>query len=240
MNYLKILGLSENYTEKELKDNYRNLVKKYHPDISNFDTNDIIKDINLSYSEALSEIKTRKEVKKTIPKRKKNRDIKIEKEITINELLSESNVLVTFNVGNTNDKVNLKLKKGMEYGSTIMFKGVGFQDDPSLNPGNLYVTIIPSRKDRNVEIVDSDIFIDAYIDLMDIIIGDSEIEVSEGYKIKIELSEDNLKDHKLIIEGKGLYDSNLERGNLYIDLYIQKRKYKKEIIDSLKYLRNNL
>ena len=35
MNYtkaLKILGLQDNYTEAELKKNYRNLAKKYHPD----------------------------------------------------------------------------------------------------------------------------------------------------------------------------------------------------------------
>lgn len=33
MNYYKVLGVSENATEKEIKKSYKQLVKKYHPDI---------------------------------------------------------------------------------------------------------------------------------------------------------------------------------------------------------------
>lgn len=58
MNYYKILGISENADEKEIKEAYRNLVKKYHPDrYTGSALSDIagekLKEVNIAYDEIM-------------------------------------------------------------------------------------------------------------------------------------------------------------------------------------------
>ncbi len=63
MNYYEILGVKQNASQEEIKDVYKKLVKKYHPDIYKGDKHFAekkIKEINVAY-EVLSNEKTRKE-----------------------------------------------------------------------------------------------------------------------------------------------------------------------------------
>lgn len=63
MNYYEILKVSQKASEKEIKDSYKSLVKKYHPDLYKDDKNfaeNKIKQINEAY-EILSDTKKRKE-----------------------------------------------------------------------------------------------------------------------------------------------------------------------------------
>lgn len=46
---LKILGLGERCTLKELKTRHRDLVKRHHPDTGNSDSNETIQKINAAY-----------------------------------------------------------------------------------------------------------------------------------------------------------------------------------------------
>ena len=46
---LKLLGLTNRYTEKEVKKVYRVLAKKYHPDIAGEHNNHMFAEINKAY-----------------------------------------------------------------------------------------------------------------------------------------------------------------------------------------------
>ena len=63
MNYYEILNISQKATNKEIKNSYKSLVKKYHPDLYKGDKNfaeNKIKEINEAY-EVLSDTSKRKE-----------------------------------------------------------------------------------------------------------------------------------------------------------------------------------
>jgi curved DNA-binding protein CbpA len=63
-DYYKILGVSRNATIKEIKDAYRKLVIKYHPDISRKkETGEMLKEVNEAYT-VLSNPKLREEYDK--------------------------------------------------------------------------------------------------------------------------------------------------------------------------------
>lgn len=61
-NYYEILGVNESFTQEELKKSYRNLSKKYHPDINkdNKEAEEKFKEVNEAYS-ILSDSKKREE-----------------------------------------------------------------------------------------------------------------------------------------------------------------------------------
>jgi DnaJ-class molecular chaperone len=59
MNYYKILNVNKNATKKQIRDAYKELVIKYHPD-KNSDDNSKIKDIINAYT-TLSDDKKREE-----------------------------------------------------------------------------------------------------------------------------------------------------------------------------------
>lgn len=66
MNYYQILGISINATQEEIKNAYREMAKKYHPDLNpGKDTNKEMKEINEAY-EVLSDLEKRKEYDLTI------------------------------------------------------------------------------------------------------------------------------------------------------------------------------
>jgi DnaJ-class molecular chaperone len=46
---LNELGLSENYTDEELKKTYRAMARKYHPDVAGLDSTQKFKDIKMAY-----------------------------------------------------------------------------------------------------------------------------------------------------------------------------------------------
>ena len=46
---LRILGLGERATLKEIKARHRKLVKRHHPDVSNSDDSETIRQVNASY-----------------------------------------------------------------------------------------------------------------------------------------------------------------------------------------------
>ena len=63
MNYYQILNVKQNATQEEIKNAYKSLVKKYHPDVyagDKYVAEKKIKEINVAY-EVLSNPETRKE-----------------------------------------------------------------------------------------------------------------------------------------------------------------------------------
>ena len=52
MNPYEVLGIKPNATDAEIKAAYRNLVKKYHPDINREDpqAEELLKKINMAYT----------------------------------------------------------------------------------------------------------------------------------------------------------------------------------------------
>ncbi len=59
--YYTILGISENATITEIKDAYRKLAKKYHPDTNDLESDEMIKLINTAYTELIKLHKHKKD-----------------------------------------------------------------------------------------------------------------------------------------------------------------------------------
>lgn len=65
VNYYKVLDVSENATLREIKNAYRRLARKYHPDRNPKVSDDVMKNINIAF-EILSDSKKRQEYDKIL------------------------------------------------------------------------------------------------------------------------------------------------------------------------------
>lgn len=99
MTYYEILGISQNSTEKEIKKSYKNLIKKYHPDIYNGDkiiAENKTKEINEAY-EVLSNPTLRQDYDNMISTHFEDDDILNDNEEKTQDTYNSENIMNRYN-----------------------------------------------------------------------------------------------------------------------------------------------
>ena len=208
MNYYNILELEFGASKEEIKKKYRELAKKYHPDISG-DGDEKFKEINEAYS-VLYNNETPNNSRQNHYRGPQPYDMYH----TVNVTLKDTYFGMETKLRIGGKVVDIKIPKGIQSGTTITIKNGGERG------GNLFVQVYVNQDDKKVKKVDSlDLEMTYNVSFIDFI-KSSQIEIYmwDEYICKITIPAGLKTNDKIRIPNKGLKS---DRFNLSGDLYIK-------------------
>lgn len=144
-NYYKILEVSECATAKEIKDSYKSLAKKYHPDKNNNINSNNMVDINIAY-EILSDEKSRYEYNQIFPYKgsskcfKRNINSFNYQEASAARFFAELSKLELNELfPSVNQQQYNKIKKAIKYGTIYELRHLLANTENSIIKGSIHV-----------------------------------------------------------------------------------------------------
>lgn len=234
MDYYNVLGLNKNATTDDIKQAYRKLASKHHPDKGG-DTADFQK-IQEAYA-ILGDEQKRKEYDNpqqnikfnfsnindindifqqfgfnpfnTDPfqahRRPKNQDIRIEVECTLEETLVDQDKTINIRLPNGfNRTISIRIPMGITNGTVVNYPGLGDASINSLPSGNLLVHI-KVLKHPVFEVHGLDLYKNYKINALDAILGcDIAVESLDKRLYNIRIPAGSQHHTKFKIPGKGL------------------------------------
>ena len=248
MDYYQVLGVAKTATQDEIKQAFRKLASKHHPDKGG-DTAQF-QQIQEAYS-VLGDEHKRAEYDNPPQNirfnfggpdindifqhfgfnpfngspfqqaRKRNQDIRIDLEFGLEETLYEQDKTVNIRLPNGSNKTyNIKVPKGITAGTTIKYPGLGETSVQGVTPGDLLVNIRIVRHPE-FEVHGLDLYKIYRIDALDLMLG-CEITVESLDKIlyNVRVPAGSQHDTKFKIPGKGLPGFQVDiQGNLIIVIH---------------------
>ena len=158
MDYYNILGLRPDATDEQIKNSYKKLAKKHHPDAGG-DTElfyqiaeayqTLINPISRQdYDYEFGNVKNYYHPEEVYYKNVKNRDIKISYTITLEESISGKDIDLSYKLSdNSTVTISLHIPAGIRQGDTLRIKGSGDNYIKSNPRGDLLLSInIKSKK----------------------------------------------------------------------------------------------
>lgn len=250
-NYYEILGLEENSTLKEIKNSFRVLAKKYHPDKNKGDTSKskIFIKVNKAY-EILSNKNDRKEYDESLKKFNfegtieswedyfdkffnkkptKGDDVHVYCRLTLEELKVGCEKIITI----SNEKLKVKINPNTKPETTLKISGKGNIIPDCPIPGDLYIKLIP-KPHNYFKLTDSgDLVIQKEISYQDLILGRDIVLNTLTSKVKLTIPKrsDISKEYRL--KGLGLGNGDII---LKLKLYIPSKELSTKEKNSLKEL----
>lgn len=249
MDYYNILGIDRTATSDDIKQAYRKLASKHHPDKGG-DTAEFQK-IQEAYGILSDEQKRRaydnpqQNVKFNFHGdindifqhfgfnpfggdpfqnlKRRNQDIRIELDCTLEETLNDQDKNLNIRLPNGfNKNYNIKIPKGVTTGTVINYPGLGDNSIHGVPSGNLLVNVRVIRHSE-FEVNGLDLYKPYKIDALDAILG-CEITVESIdkrlYNIKVPAGSQN--NTKFKIPGKGLPGFQVDiQGNMIVVLQIE-------------------
>lgn len=248
MDYYKILGVDRSASQDDIKQAYRKLASKHHPDKGG-DTEQF-QIIQEAYS-ILSDLQKKQEYDNPTQKfgfnqqqfadifqhfgfnpfgndpfqqiKRRNQDIRIELECSLEDTLEDQDKTLNIRLPNgSNKNYNIKIPKGVTSGTTIKYPNLGDNSFSNLPSGDLLV-LVKIFKHKEFEVHGLDLYRFYKLNAMDAIVG-TDITIASLdnrlYSIKIPAGTQN--NSKFKIPGKGLpgFQNDIQ-GNLIVVIDIQ-------------------
>lgn len=234
MNYYSVLGVSKDASQNEIKQAYRKLAMKHHPDRGGDAAK--LSEINAAY-EVLGDPGKRAEY--DTPQARftsedinraftegfyrqqvyRNGDTALIAEVSLTDVLKGKDVLATYRLGSGREEsVDIRIPAGIQDGQVLRFRGLG--DDRYPGPrGNLLVKVT-IRPEKNWSRQGNNLVLLYKVNALDMILG-TKITVTtlDGRKIALKIPEGTKADTKFSVADYGLPDPQTQkRGNLYIQI----------------------
>ena len=245
MDYYQVLGVSRTASQDEIKQSFRKLASKHHPDKGG-DTAQF-QQIQQAYA-VLSDEQKRAEYDNPPQNirfnfggpdindifqhfgfspfngspfqqgRKRNQDIKINLDFSLEETLYDQDKTVNIRLPNGSNKTyNIKVPKGITAGTTIKYPGLGDSSIPTVSTGDLLVSIMIKRHPE-FEVNGLDLYKIYNIDVIDLMLGcEITVESLDKTLYNVRVPAGSQHDTKFKIPGKGLPGFQVDiQGNLII------------------------
>ena len=223
MNLYSLLGVDENSTPKQIRDRYRRLAMRHHPDRGGDAVT--FSAIQNAY-EVLINPFSRKEyddenltedfpddiIYKPPPK---NSDIHLNVFLNPIDYFKGATALVEYSTSTGNKICEIEVSPGTKNNEVVFFKGMG-DDTYSSCPGNLYVTLI--MRSENWTRKGDDALQSIDVDVLDLIVGCVIIvETPCGNTIDVEIPPGTKTDAVFTFHNWGFpYGSNSTRGDMHV------------------------
>jgi curved DNA-binding protein len=266
MDYYQILGIERTANEDEIKQAFRKLASKHHPDKGG-DTQKF-QEIQEAYS-VLSDPQKKQQYDNPMPQgfgngpvnindifanfgfnffngdifqnRRKNNDIRIEIELSLQETLYDQNKNINVRLPNGQNKTfSITIPKGITSGTTIKYPHLGEKLIENVPPGDLLVTVRILKHPR-FEVMGLDLVTTIKINSFDAILGcQVMVDGLDNTTYSVRIPEGCQYHTKLKIPGKGLpgFQNDIQ-GNLLVVVEIETAKLNEDQKTLLKQILQN-
>jgi curved DNA-binding protein len=240
MNYYNILGVDRTADQNQIKNAYRELVKKHHPDRGG--DSEQFKRINEAYEILKDPVKRQQYDNPQTQQRSftsenvedifgaffgqrmrpqmQNKDIKISITMTMEEVLTGKDVVASYKLSNgETTSANIRIHPGVEHGEAIRFRGLGDNYINSLPKGDLIV-FVKVLAHREFEREGRHLKKTVNVTVFDLILGKQiVVNTIQGNSITVNIPKGTNPNTILSVAGFGLPDLKTNRtGNLYLTL----------------------
>jgi curved DNA-binding protein len=245
-DYYKIMGVSQNATDQDIKSSYRRLARKYHPDLSKEpNAEELFKEMGEAY-ETLKDPVKRAEYDRYLQNKEFNQRQSYQHQPTtgqhyegkISISLDEAykGTVKSIQIPGEHDKpqtLNVKIPAGVKSGQKIRLAGQGAKSVNNGPPGDIYLTV-DVLKHPLFDVMDNDIYLTLPITPWEAALGTTVVVPTLAGKIDLKIPSNSQSGQKLRIKERGLPGPT--PGNQYILLKIitpaattdaQKEIYKK-------------
>jgi len=155
----------------------------------------------------------------------KGSDLVYELPLTLEEIFKDSNKTISFSHGGKNERLTVKIPKGMIAGKKLRIAGKG---DPGVNggpPGDLYIQskLIPHPI---FGCEGNDLFIDQTVKFTEALLGTTiKIQTLDGNSLNVKIAQGTKHLTKMRLSGHGLpvMNSN-KRGDIFVRINIEMKK----------------
>jgi curved DNA-binding protein len=233
MDYYNTLGVSKDATQQEIKQAYRKLAMKHHPDRSG-GSSDELSNINNAY-DTLGNVEKRTAYDTPQPSPRtfedmfrqgayrhqvmRNRNIAARAQITLADVITGKQLFVNYRLYSGKEEiVEINIPGGTTTGTTFQYKGLGDDTYPGLR-GDLLVRV-DVLPEKNWTRQDSHLMLIYEVDALDMIIG-TKITVCtlDNRTIEVKIPPGTQTDARFNIPRFGVPDRITKvRGNLYIHI----------------------
>lgn len=263
MNYYETLNVSRDASQDEIKKSYRKLVKQHHPDKTGGDDTQF-KKISEAY-EVLSDPEKRRQHDRgngysqynfddawqdifnkydfsgafnhAFNSNAKGEDVRVTINITIEESYEGTRRYIDVGTGG----FNINIPKGIPNGTRLKIreKGQSHPINSSAPKGDIILTV-NVLQDADLIVNGSDIFVDLYLDWVDLLLG-GEFEVkTKVHAVKIKVPQGSHDSKILRVAGKGMPIYNQDGyGNLMVKLRTLPINLTEDQIELLKKIKNH-
>jgi|688.fasta_scaffold08495_33 DnaJ-class molecular chaperone len=264
MDYYSILGINRNASAEEIKQAYRRLASKHHPDKGGDTAH--FQQIQEAYA-TLGDEQKRAQYDNPQPNifnnihnindifqhfgfnpfgdrpfhqnRRKNNDLRIELDLSLEETLTDQSKTINIRMpSGANKTYGIKIPKGVTPGTTIKYPNMGEDSIPSLPNGDLLVTV-RIYKNEYLEVHGLDLYKICPINALDVMIGcEITVESLDKTLYTVTVPAGSQNNTKFKIPGKGLPGFQVDiQGNfiIVIDIKIPSLNEKqKQLVNMIK------
>ena len=253
MDYYTVLGVSKDASQQEIKQAYRKLAMKHHPDRPGGSAAKL-SEINNAY-EILGNPATRAEYdspqlrynsrtfedifrRQVIP----NKNIVIKAAISLADVVTGKSLFITYRLYSGQEEVvEIDVPAGVQDGTLMQFRDLGDNTHPGPR-GNLIVKIAVTPE-RNWSRQHNNLVLLYEVDALDMILGCKiNVRTLDNKTIEVKIPSGTQTDTKFSIKEYGVPDQQTGiRGNLYIHIIPKIPKIKdNEQLEQLRKIRNEI
>lgn len=241
MDYYKILGVPKNASADEIKSAYKKMAMKHHPDKGG--EHKTFAEINEAYQVLKDPVKRAEydrpahhhnfnvnsenfeDIFSTFfgarhQQPRRNRDIKIQLTMSLEEVAEGKDFIATYNMLNGQQTTaSVRIHAGVQHGEVIRFKGLGDHSIMQLPRGDLLIQVRVLTH-RYFERDGRHLKTSVEVSIFDLILG-TEVELQKltGGKIRVNIPKSTQSGTILSIAGQGLPDLRTgTTGNLYLKI----------------------
>lgn len=265
MNYYEILGVTPNATLKEVKSAYKKMAKIHHPDKNNGDKNseEIFKKITHAYQELLKgNTSPPQQSTNTNPNYKyyqygstnrqepprynysgyRNKDIHVDTPMTLEEIYKGTTRNILYPVENHRTaKLTVSIPASVDDGASFVFKQKGEFINFNQPAGNLIVRISEQPHPTLKRISKYDLEMSVKLNYLDILIGStSKLKCIDGGEITVNIPTNATTGNRLRVAGKGMMKQDGTRGDMFVEIDIDKLELTEQQKEALRYVRDNI